>query len=258
MKHHVALYGDSITEQGYTSSWVSRVASYYGRRADVYNRGLSGYNTTWLLQVMQDPAYRDVMFPPQVVPAAATAEDGGDLAKDNKVLLVTIFFGANDANKPGTEQHVPIDTFKSNIAQIVDMVRLTLRPQLVVLITPPPVEETKYLAHVRRNVDPTATEPFRTLNRSRQYRNAVLEVAESKATSVVDVFTVLMGAGHEDDAYEVGQPWGAFFDDGLHLNTLGGSALGEAVIGVASKSSQVALEEVVYAVPRWTALTSAS
>lgn len=50
----IILFGDSITQQGFNNGgWAARLASRYVRRADVYNRGLSGYNTVWARLALQ-------------------------------------------------------------------------------------------------------------------------------------------------------------------------------------------------------------
>ena len=46
-REQILLVGDSLTQRGFDSKkgWVSKLASTYARRADVINRGYSGYNT---------------------------------------------------------------------------------------------------------------------------------------------------------------------------------------------------------------------
>lgn len=78
-RHSIVLFGDSITQGGFApGGWAARVAERYVRRADVFNRGLSGYNTRWARAVL---------------PALFEQSPPFDLAKS----LVTVFFGANDA-----------------------------------------------------------------------------------------------------------------------------------------------------------------
>lgn len=78
-------FGDSITQRGFAPGWTGALADAYQRRADVVNRGYSGYNTRWALQLL------DRVFPPPEPAAAAAAPPP---------RLVTIFFGANDAALP--------------------------------------------------------------------------------------------------------------------------------------------------------------
>lgn len=46
----ILTFGDSITQYGNNpelKGWTAGVAHWFERRADVINRGLSGYNTRW-------------------------------------------------------------------------------------------------------------------------------------------------------------------------------------------------------------------
>lgn len=44
----IVLFGDSLTQRGWDDGgWAAAVAHAYQRRADVYNRGLGGYNTRY-------------------------------------------------------------------------------------------------------------------------------------------------------------------------------------------------------------------
>jgi lysophospholipase L1-like esterase len=103
----IVLCGDSITQFGY-EGWVSSLSRHFVRRADVVNRGLSGYNTKWYLTI----------FPA--------------ILEDQKPQLVVLFLGANDSatNPP---QHVPLAQYKQNLEAII-----ALCPVPMILITPPP------------------------------------------------------------------------------------------------------------------------
>ena len=47
------LFGDSITQRGgAVGGWATRLAERYTRRADVVNRGYSGYNTAWATHLL--------------------------------------------------------------------------------------------------------------------------------------------------------------------------------------------------------------
>ena len=74
-------FGDSITQRGFApGGWLSLLADTYVRRADVVNRGYSGYNSRWALPLL------DRAFP---LGAAAAPP-----------ALATVWFGANDAALP--------------------------------------------------------------------------------------------------------------------------------------------------------------
>ena len=72
------------------------------RRADVLNRGFSGYNTKWALSAL---------------PHVIGSWDGAVHSPD----LVTIFFGTNDASLPdlNARQHVPVAEYQANLLQMV-------------------------------------------------------------------------------------------------------------------------------------------
>lgn len=78
MRPAFVCFGDSITQRGFAPGWTGMLADAYQRKADVINRGYSGYNTRWALQLL-----------PRVFPAGAPPPE-----------LVTLFFGANDAALP--------------------------------------------------------------------------------------------------------------------------------------------------------------
>ena len=61
--------------------WGARLTDHFQRCADVTLRGYSGYNTRWARHLI-----------PHVFPSAPNAR---------KPALVTVFFGANDAARPG-------------------------------------------------------------------------------------------------------------------------------------------------------------
>lgn len=78
----ILLLGDSLTQTSF-EGWGSGLAQRYQRRADVLNRGMSGYNTRWFLEY---------------------AKDNGIWEELGVVRLITIWFGANDAS---LEKHNP-------------------------------------------------------------------------------------------------------------------------------------------------------
>jgi lysophospholipase L1-like esterase len=83
----ILLLGDSLTQTSF-DGWGGGLAHRYQRRADVLNRGMSGYNTRWYLQY---------------------GKDSGVWEESGNVALITIWFGANDASlvKENPHHHVP-------------------------------------------------------------------------------------------------------------------------------------------------------
>lgn len=73
------LVGDSITQYSFNpEGWGTLLASQYGRRVDIVNRGFGGYNSVWGLKLL-----------PYALQGLGQAPQ-----------LATVFFGANDAALP--------------------------------------------------------------------------------------------------------------------------------------------------------------
>jgi lysophospholipase L1-like esterase len=196
----IVLFGDSITHQGFGweggIGWASLLSSDYSRRADVLNRGFSGYNTRHAVELL-----------PRIF-ATAPPTDG--------VLFTTVFFGANDAALPGELQHVPIDEYGKNLEKIVAYIRTSQKPQdeekictddssniPIILMTPPPVDVGAWKSNDRAN------------EVAREYGNRVKEVAANTNCAVLDVFELL--GGNSDDP----EKYGHHLRDGLHLSESG-------------------------------------
>lgn len=105
----VVLLGDSITQQSFSVErlgWGAALADWLQMKADVVNRGASGYNTRWTLPLL-----------PQLFPAT-----------DPPPAAAIVFFGANDAVLPGlpgalSVQHVPLAEYEANLSRIVAHIR---------------------------------------------------------------------------------------------------------------------------------------
>ncbi|KAF4739774.1 isoamyl acetate-hydrolyzing esterase, variant 2, partial [Perkinsus olseni] len=111
----ILLLGDSITQQSFSGvdGWAGLLADRYQRRADIINRGYSGYNTPMTLEVSRH------IF-----------KDGSPHMAGGPLLLVVIFLGANDSQLPGMvnssgseSKHVPVEKFRSALEEIVDLAK---------------------------------------------------------------------------------------------------------------------------------------
>lgn len=212
----ILLLGDSLTQQGFQTQWVSRLADLMCRRMDVLNRGLSGYNTRWTMALLHDDASKAVLIP-----------------KGNRYSFVVLFFGANDSVREGLKQHVPLAEYDRNLREMIALVLREAQPSCgVILITPPPIDEAAYLRFVQERY-PEETESSRTLHRTRQYRDVVLNVAGSVegVVGVVDLYQTYIGStdGADSVAYSPNPSWGKYFSDGLHVNAEGGALLFESL-----------------------------
>ena len=117
--------GDSLTQQGFDPAhigWVGILSNTYIRRAEFTNRGLSGYNTRWIQQLL-----------PQI---KASLIDG--IKFDLGILLL----GAND-NAEGP-QHVPIIEFPQRLEAIITYMRDELRCDKIMVMGCPPFFPSKF------------------------------------------------------------------------------------------------------------------
>ncbi|POY70209.1 hypothetical protein BMF94_6792 [Rhodotorula taiwanensis] len=194
------VFGDSITQ----GSWIPRgtgaaLSHVYQRKLDVMNRGFSGYNTEMGLQVLkQFLPRRDERLP--------------------KIALFAVWYGANDAAVPPSPQAITLEQFKANLNKILDMLR---RPDSayyspetqLLLITPPPVDSSVRNRDLAERDPPR--QPDRDSERTRQFAEAVKEVAVASKLPVLDAWSLIDAAAARDGGL------GKYLNDGLHLTPAG-------------------------------------
>ena len=202
----IVLFGDSITQQSWSvGGWGARLQERYQRRADVLNRGYSGYNTRWALEVLNDPTFYD--------------------GSDSHVILATIFFGANDASLPqhNMRQHVPLEEYAANLRSIVRHFRQHCPRAALVLIAPPPVCHEQRLAFQRERYPHAPSGVLeRTNEAAGEYAAAAARVAVEMGIACVNLWAEMQRA-----APAAG--WHAFLSDGLHLSEEGNRFVDEAL-----------------------------
>lgn len=110
------------------------------------------------------------------------------------ILLISVemvFFGANDACSPEAMngQHVPLDTYKQNLHDIVTHPAVRAQQPHLILVTPPPVEERLLEERVK-------SLGYKQLNRfndvTRLYADAVREVGDANGLAVLDLWNAFM------------------------------------------------------------------
>jgi lysophospholipase L1-like esterase len=220
------------------------LASAYARRADVLNRGYSGYNTTHYLEILpRILGQRHQQRPPNDAGAPVDPTDRGTVGSVD-ILFCTVFLGANDASLPGDPQNVPIDQYRLNLQKIVSQIRLATNTATdphgastvpsraaptgsldesaregafpIILIAPPPVDEAAWTA--ARSLAASN----RTNRRTRTYGNCVRQVAAmTRGCAFLDAWELLEG----DDPENLSK----YLSDGLHLNELGNRRLCEGL-----------------------------
>lgn len=140
--HHrprIVVFGDSLTQRGYFAQdtpngqesffsfcclisyhnffigeyyagWVALLSSWYSRKADILNRGFSGYNSQWGVNIMDDVVL--------------------SINPD----LCFIFFGANDAVDSQVLQHVDLESYRKNIELMIKKLQQVIENQTKVTL----------------------------------------------------------------------------------------------------------------------------
>ncbi|EFJ51849.1 hypothetical protein VOLCADRAFT_79531 [Volvox carteri f. nagariensis] len=210
----IILFGDSLTERSFDNpeGWGSSLASFYVRRADVVNRGMSGYNTRWAMETLP------YVFGPTLTPGVPSPT-----AASERVMFATVFFGANDAARlegpsHSARQHVPLDEYRSNLKEMVRYIKAT-GVEKVVIITPPPVSDAgRKAAQIQKMGEQARDWPLdRNFATSAQYSKAAADVAKELGVPCLDLFALLQ----EEDRWQE-----RCLCDGLHLTPLGQEKLG--------------------------------
>ncbi len=218
----VVLLGDSLTQRGGAVAggapgWAARLGELYARRADVVNRGLSGYNTRWVLPELP------------VLLGGAAAGAG----------LVVVWLGANDAALSGGDsasQHVPLAEYRDNLRAILGHVEAMPGSPRALLVTPPPVDETARLRFTG------GAAPERTNAAAEAYARACLEVARETDTWALALWDVMTAAGRP--------AWEEMLCDGLHLSPSGEEFVYDQVVR-AIEASHLAPSALPMDVPDW-------
>ncbi|KAF9683649.1 hypothetical protein SADUNF_Sadunf04G0035800 [Salix dunnii] len=206
MRPKIYLFGDSITEVSFADGgWAASLSNHFSRTVDVVLKGHSGYNTRWALKIAER------IFPP--------VGSGGAPA-----LAVTVFFGANDAclsDRYAAFQHVPIHEFKQNLNSLISFFKKRWPETVILLITPPPIDEDARLRHPYME-NPSGL-PERTNEAAGAYAQACISVAKECGCPVVDLWTKIQEI---PDWKEV------CLCDGLHLTQTGNRIVFEEVVKI--------------------------
>ncbi|CAK9148174.1 unnamed protein product [Ilex paraguariensis] len=224
MRPNIYLFGDSITEESFSNGgWGATLAHHFSRAVDVVLRGYSGYNTRWALMVLEK------VFPPET-----------DCGSGRAPLAVTVFFGANDACLPdrcSAFQHVPLDEYQQNLRSIVSFLKKRWPKTLVVLITPPPIDEDERLQYPF--VENTLGLPERTNEAAGAYAKACVAVAGEFEIPVVNLWTKMQD-------YPKWQK--SILRDGLHLSKGGNRIVFDEVIKTL-RAKDMSLETLPFDLP---------
>ncbi|XP_052824707.1 isoamyl acetate-hydrolyzing esterase 1 homolog isoform X1 [Octopus bimaculoides] len=185
------LFGDSITQYAFSHDgcWAALVADILQRKCDVINRGFSGYNSRWCKKILSSVLNKNEL-------------------KD--AVFVTIFLGANDCadEKINPLQHVPVDEYKNNMVEMVQMLQESgLSAEQVILISPPAVDEESWAKCCERKDRVSSNFNKNTIH----YAAACKQAAEEVGTQCIDLYTEMMKNNN----------WKEMLNDGLHLSNKG-------------------------------------
>ncbi|XVF12075.1 hypothetical protein REPUB_Repub08aG0083300 [Reevesia pubescens] len=211
MRPNIVLFGDSITEQSFRSGgWGASLADTYSRKADVLIRGYGGYNTRWALFLLHHLFPLDSKKPP---------------------IATTIFFGANDAallGRNSERQHVPIEEYKQNLREIVNHLKKCSPTMLMVLITPPPIDEEGRMDYARATYGEKAmTLPERTNEMAGVYARGCVELAGELGLRSINIWSKMQ----ETDGWQK-----KYLRDGLHLTPEGNAVVFQEVVRVLNEA----------------------
>ncbi|KAI3857353.1 hypothetical protein MKW92_000647 [Papaver armeniacum] len=199
MRPKMILFGDSITEDSFgDGGWGASLAHHFSRSLDVTLRGYSGYNTRWVLKVIEK------------------------VCNGESPIAMTVFFGANDASLPDRTsafQHVPLHEYKQNLQSIVSFIKKKWPTTLILLITPPPIDEDGRIRHPFGD-NPSGL-PERTNEAAGAYAKACVEVADECGVIGVDLWTKMQQYPNWEKCC---------LSDGLHLTPTGNKIVYEEVI----------------------------
>lgn len=213
------LFGDSLLQQSCSQTrgfaFTPALQDAFIRRLDIINRGFNGYNTLQALRVL-----------PEFLPRPEQAT----------IRFMMVFFGANDACLPGSDQHVPLEDYKENLRKILQHPSIQAQGPRLILVTPPPVNE-----YALEETDAAVGRPYgRTAEHTKLYADACREVGHNLGIFVLDLWSWIITAGGykagSDDKLPGSKQMARntyldrILSDGLHFNPLGYQVLYEATM----------------------------
>ncbi len=192
------------------------IADHFQRRADIVNRGFSGYNTEWAKLIL-----------PQLL-----------LSKDQTDIVV-VFFGTNDCSLPGLnpKQHIPLSSFCSNLVEMCTYLNsIGIGSSSLILITPPVHCESKWALTCKEMGCDTTD---RSSANTQRYAQAVLDIGQERDIVTLDLFGELSKTSNLDE----------YLSDGLHFSLQANKVLGDLAIPALEAKLQERFPDPVF--PQW-------
>ena len=242
----IIAFGDSLTQQAaFPDGWYTLLFARYQRRADLFNRGYSGYTTRNALTTLKQHTQAGIW--PQHV---------SDTASSRIKRLVIVWLGSNDSCTHFSSMpnmHVPLPAFKANMTQIIHtlladrtaattqhqptqaaMARPPQRATALLLLTP--LDQSHWLAYrhrkYRQQLGPLLPSAFPPM----EYVEAVKALGAEYSVGVCDVSgDEVLGATNNEE-------WSV---DGVHLNAEGNKRVFQAVVAAIERNwSELAVERL--------------
>jgi len=171
------------------------ISDKYYRKADIVNRGYSGYTTEWI-----KPVFESILNEEFCV-------------IKNQVKMVTILFGSNDSALPHCDHHVPLNAFAFNLKYMIESVRVALPDAAILLVTPPPINEKDFIVTVKEKYG--VDELTRTNESIKKYSEMISNLGQQLKIPVLNLWRVFDSEKNH------------LFTDGIHLSEQGNALLAE-------------------------------
>eukprot|EP00735_Rhodelphis_limneticus_P013636 TRINITY_DN7587_c0_g1::TRINITY_DN7587_c0_g1_i1::g.1961::m.1961 TRINITY_DN7587_c0_g1::TRINITY_DN7587_c0_g1_i1::g.1961 ORF type:complete len:434 (-),score=83.10,sp/Q3SZ16/IAH1_BOVIN/42.22/3e-51,Lipase_GDSL/PF00657.17/9.9e-28,Lipase_GDSL_2/PF13472.1/2.7e-21,Ftsk_gamma/PF09397.5/0.12,DUF303/PF03629.13/0.16,Barstar/PF01337.13/0.4 TRINITY_DN7587_c0_g1_i1:348-1649(-) len=214
---NIVLFGDSITQFSFASGgWGAKLSEAYVRKADVINRGFSGYNTRHANAVVS------------MLPRAA---------------LYVIFLGANDAALPeyNKQQSVHVDEYGQNLRALVECLRKVHSRHNVqfLFVTPPPVYIHAWSQECLKKDRPLD----RNNEQTEKIAQKCKETAQAMGIPCVNLFQEMMSSTSR---------WQDYLNDGLHLSDRGNQFVFDTVTeAIATHYPALTPDNLEFDLPLW-------
>ncbi|KAK4370825.1 hypothetical protein RND71_010300 [Anisodus tanguticus] len=216
-KGNSILFGDSITEQSFRlGGWGAALADTYARKR---TKDGIGHGTTDFC----DQPHQEAEF--LLLDLAVIRTDA-----PTPPVAATIFFGANDAallGRTSERQHVPLEEYKENLRRIIQHLKKGSPSILVILITPPPVDEAGRFEYARYG-DKAMQLPERTNEVAGEYAKQCVELAGELGLPSINLWSKMQ----ETEGWQR-----KFLSDGLHLTPEGNVIVYQEVVKVFDETS---------------------
>ncbi|XP_057523189.1 GDSL esterase/lipase WDL1 [Amaranthus tricolor] len=201
------LFGSSIVQYSFSNGgWGAILTDVYARKADIFVRGYSCWNSRRALEVLD-----------QVFPKDATTHPS----------LVIVYFGGNDSmgdHSSGLGPHVPLPEYVENMRKITTHIKGLSDKTRIIFLSTPPVNEAKIQEFKSKYV----LEVVRTNELCRRYSEALIELCREMDIKVVDLWTAIQ---KRDDWLT------ACFTDGIHFSAEGSKIVVEELLKVIKEAN---------------------